>query len=184
MERRRYLYALAAGTALSLGAAGAVRAQSPLDPARPGRDGAPGTQMQARPGPPMIMQSREAFRDMSPQDRQRFQHNMERWRQMPAEERSALRERETMRQERIRRDAEAALRDSGLQLEAEKRQQYEQRYMQERRRVDRALRQELQDRRQRELAPLVEQLKREFSAPQPSSTPASSHNPGSPSPGK
>jgi hypothetical protein len=94
-----------------------------------------------------------------------------------------------LRQQRIRTEADAALRDSGLRLEAEKREQYEQRYLQERRRIEQALRQELEERRRRELAPVVEQLKREFSqqgqgqGQQPSSPQGNNRNSGgSPSP--
>ncbi len=108
---------------------------------------------------------------MSPQERQKFQQNIERWRKLSPEEQRDLRILEAVRQVRIKREAEAALRASGLQLEADKRQQYEQRYLQERRRVEQSLRQELQERRQRELAPVVEQLRREF-APPPASQPA------------
>jgi hypothetical protein len=110
---------------------------------------------------------------MSPQDRMRFQSNMERWRQLPPEQRMELRQREVLRQERLKRESEAAIRDSGLQLEAEKRAEFEQRYIQERRRIERALRQELQEKRNREMAPVVEQLKKEFAQPQsPSAAPA------------
>ncbi len=185
MERRRHLYALAASTALSLGIAGALSAQVPADPGNPGAGAGPsaggfGRPIQGRPGNPFGA-GRDPLRDMTPQDRQRFQQNIERWRQLPANERSDLRERERLHQERIRREAEAAMRDSGLQLENEKRQQYELRYMQERRRVEQELRRDLQDRRQRELAPLVEQLKREFAPQQPSASPATSRSSASPS---
>lgn len=129
-----------------------------------------------------MMQGRERFRRMSPQDQQRFRQNMERWRQMPADQRSELRQREILRQRRIRREAEAALSSSGLELENEKRQQYEQRYMQERKRVEQALRQELQERRQRELAPVVEQLKKEFGSQKPAASPGGSRDSGSPGP--
>ena len=79
-----------------------------------------------------------------------------------------------MRRQRIQREAQAALQDSGLQLEAEKRELYERRYMQERRRIERSLRQELDEKRQRELAPVVESLKKEFAQPQGSASPVSS----------
>jgi hypothetical protein len=129
-------------------------------------------------------------RNMSPEDRTRFQRNFDRWREMPPDMQQELRRREALRQQRIRTEADAALRDSGLRLEAEKREQYEQRYLQERRRIEQALRQELEERRRRELAPVVEQLKREFSqqgqgqqGQQPSSPQGNNRNSGgSPSP--
>jgi len=91
---------------------------------------------------------------------------------MPPEERRELREREGWRQQRLKREAEDALRNSGLQLEAERREQYERRYIQERKQIEQALRRELQEKRQRELAPVVERLKKEFAQPQGSATPA------------
>ena len=67
------------------------------------------------------------------------------------------------------------MRDAGLQIEAEKRAQFEERYLQERRRVEQELRRELQEKRQREMAPVVERLKKEFA--QPSVAPSASAAP-------
>ncbi len=97
--------------------------------------------------------------------------NAERWLQMSPEERRVLREREMMRRQRLQREADAALQQSGLQLEAEKREAYERRYMQERRRIERQLRLEMEERRQRELAPVQEQLKKEFGTGPNTATP-------------
>lgn len=174
MDRRRYLYALTAGALLAVGVEQAA-AQLP---------GNPGPQ---RSGPRMggqMRQRRNPLRDMSPEDRQRFQSNIERWQQMPPEERRELREREGWRQQRLKREAEAAIRDSGLQLEAERRQQFEERYMQERRQIEQALRREIQEKRRRELAPVVERLKSEFSQGTPAPTAAPVSPAASPSPAK
>jgi hypothetical protein len=157
----RYLIIFVAGTAFSVLVSGTALAQRPPRGHGPdmrfaqqgGRDRA------VRPMP-------DRWREMAPQDRMRFRANAERWQQMDGEQRRILRDREQMRMERIRRETDAALRQSGLQLEAERRQQYEQRYMQEQRRIEEALRRELREKRQRELAPVVEQLKREFSQQQ------------------
>lgn len=100
---------------------------------------------------------------MSPADRQRLRSNAERWQHMNAEERKAFREQQEWRQLRLKREAEAAIRESGLQLEAERRAQFERRYIEERRRIDQELRRELREKRQRELAPVVEKLKKELS---------------------
>ncbi len=167
MAGRRDFYFVIAGGTFSLVVAGSVLAQDPAPKVVP-REAAP--QLTA-PAP-----AAARLRDMSPEDRQRFQENIERWKQMPPEERREWRTREGWRQERLRREADEALRDSGLQLEAERRRQYEQRYINERRRIERALRQELAEKRKRELAPVVEQLKKEFQQPQkpaaPSTAPA------------
>ena len=121
---------------------------------------------------------------MSPEDRQRFRSNAERWLRMPPEEQRALRDREVLRRQRIQREAEAALQQSGLQLENEKRDLYERRYLQERRRIERGLRQELDEKRQRELAPVMENLKKEFSEQPKSGSPATTAAPSSPAPSK
>ena len=156
MDGQRNLHALAAACALLAGVGGGLQAQTP--------GGSPAVPVERGPAGP-IYQGRDPLRDMSPQERQKFQQNIERWRKLSPEEQRDLRILEAVRQVRIKREAEAALRASGLQLEADKRQQYEQRYLQERRRVEQSLRQELQERRQRELAPVVEQLRREFAPP-------------------
>ena len=81
---------------------------------------------------------------------------------MSPEERNILRQRENLRQAQIKRETEAALRDSGLRLDQEKRSQFESRYMQERRRIEQALRQQIETERQKEIPALIQQLKREF----------------------
>ncbi|MBA2622996.1 MAG: hypothetical protein H0U88_05170 [Chthoniobacterales bacterium] len=124
---------------------------------------------------------------MSPDDRQHFRRNAERWLQLDPEERRSLRDRQGYRRERIQRESEEALQRSGLKLEAERREAWERQYLQERRRIERALRQEIEEKRQRELAPVVERLKKEFGQ-SPGSTNSTSPNnsaaPNSPSPKK
>ena len=107
---------------------------------------------------------RQRWRELTPEQRQRVQMNAQRWMQLPPEERRELRFRRELRRQRLQAEADAALRNSGLQLEAEKRSAYEKRYFEERVRIDRELRRELQERRQSELAPVVERLKKEFTS--------------------
>jgi hypothetical protein len=126
-------------------------------------------------GPP------ERFMALPPQDRQIFQRNAERWMQMAPEERMIMREREKIYRARVSREVDAALRDSGLHLEGEKRTQFEQRYLQERRRIEHSLRQEVESKRQEQLPALQERLKKEFSEPSPAvastAAPAASTSP-------
>lgn len=91
--------------------------------------------------------------------------------QMSPEERTLLRNREKTRRERIKGEADAVLRDSGLQLDPAKRGLFQERYLQERRRIDRELRQEYENRREQQL----ERLKKEFQAP--GNSPSSSSTP-------
>ena len=123
--------------------------------------------------------TRERWFQLSPEDRQTFRKNAERWLQMSPDERKLMRDREILRRERIRSEAEAVLRDSGLRLDQAKRDLFQERYLQERRRIDRELRQEYETRRQQQL----ERLKKEFQPPENSpgvsstSTPAVSTSP-------
>jgi hypothetical protein len=162
MERERIVAVVVAAIALSLALAEQSSAQAP---------GPTGM------GPRGFRPARERWRQMSPDDRQRIRSNAARWLQMPPEERQQLRLREGLRRQRIQQEARAALQDSGLQLEAEKRELYERRYIQERRRIERALRQDLEERRQREIAPVVESLKKEFGQAQGSGNSAASATP-------
>jgi hypothetical protein len=120
---------------------------------------------------------------MPPEDRQIFRRNAERWMQMGPEERKVLRERDRVYRERVKIEADAALRDSGLRLEGEKRDQFEQRYLQERRLIEHELRQETEAKRQEQLPALRERLKKEFQEPSPAAT-STSAPAGSASPKK
>lgn len=167
----RYLYTVAITALVSLALAESSFCQVPQQ--QPNGGGGQG-RMNRRNGP-----GAERWRAMPPDERQRFRSNAERWAQMPPEQQRMLREAEAIRRQRVQREADAALRQSGLELEAERREQYERRYLQERRRIEQALRQELELRRQRELAPVVEQLKREFTEQRksPSAAPSASASP-------
>ena len=108
---------------------------------------------------------RERWNTMPPEDRQIFRKNAERWIQMRPEEQKVMREREKVYRERVKQEIDAAIRDSGLRLEGEKREQFEQRYLQERRRIEHAIHQETEAKRQQELPALQEKLKKEFQEP-------------------
>jgi hypothetical protein len=115
---------------------------------------------------------RERWHSLSPAARQNFQRNAERWLRMSPEERNVLRQRENLRRETIRRETEAAVRDSGLRLDPQQRALFETRYIQERRRVEQALRQQIETERQQQLPALIQQLKKEFQIDQPNRSPA------------
>jgi hypothetical protein len=102
---------------------------------------------------------------MPPQDRQIFQRNAERWMQMGPDERKIMRVRERIYRAQVGKEVDAALRESGLHLEGEKRALFEQRYLQERRRMEHSLRQEIESQRQQQLPALQERLKKEFGEP-------------------
>jgi hypothetical protein len=81
---------------------------------------------------------------------------------MSPQERQIMRQREALRREQIRRETEAALRDSGLTLDPVRRNLFESRYIQERRKIEQSLRQQIEAERQQQLPSLIQQLKKEF----------------------
>ena len=91
---------------------------------------------------------------------------------MGPEERKLMRARDRIYRERLKREVDAAIRDSGLRLEGEKREQFEQRYLQERRRIEHAIHQETEAKRQQELPALQEKLKKEFQETSPATSPS------------
>src|SRR5438874_713955 len=123
-------------------------------------------------GPPSAPSIRERWQALPPEARQNFQRNAERWMRMSPEERNVMRQRENLRRETIKRETEAAVRDSGLHLSPQERAQFESRYIQERRKVEQTLRQQIEAERQKELPALIQQLKKEFQIDQPARTPA------------
>ena len=109
---------------------------------------------------------------MPPEARQNFRRNAERWMRMSPEERNVMRQRENLRHETIKRETDSALRQSGLSLTPQERSQFESRYVQERRKVEQSLRQQIEAERQKELPALIQQLKKEFQIDQPVKSPA------------
>jgi len=123
--------------------------------------------------PPTMKSVRERWSAMPPAERQAFQRNAQRWMRMSPAERDILRARENWRREQIRREAEAALRESNLSLDPQRRDLFESRYMQERRKMEQGLRRQIETERQQQLPALIQQLKKEFQLEQPlNGTPA------------
>jgi len=91
---------------------------------------------------------------------------------MSPEQRNLMRQRENLRRQMMTREAEAAVRDSGLQLSPQERARFESRYIQERRKVEQTLRQQIEAERQKELPALIQELKKEFQIDQPAKSPA------------
>src|SRR5213595_1925628 len=123
-------------------------------------------------GPPSGSSIRERWMALPPEARQNFRRNAERWMRMSPEERNVMRQRENLRQETIKRETDAALRQSGLSLTPQERAQFESRYVQERRKVEQTLRQQIETERQKELPALIQHLKKEFQIDQPAKSPA------------
>ena len=92
---------------------------------------------------------------------------------MTPEQRNLMRQRETTRRQIMTRDADAAVRDSGLQLNPQERARFESRYVQERRKVEQSLRQQVETERQKEIPALIQQLRKEFQLDEPGKGPVS-----------
>src|SRR5215831_6626876 len=123
-------------------------------------------------GPTTGQSVRERWLAMPPEARQNFQRNAELWMRMSPEQRNLMRQRENMRRQIITREADAAVRDSGLQLNPQERAQFESRYIQERRKVEQSLRQQVETERQKEIPALIQQLRKEFQLDEPGKSPA------------
>ena len=104
---------------------------------------------------------------MPPEARQNFRRNAELWMRMSPDQRNLMRQRENMRRQIMTREADSAVRDSGLQLSPQERAQFESRYIQERRKVERTLRQQIENERQKEIPALIQQLRKEFQLDEP-----------------
>ena len=122
-------------------------------------------------GAPSGQSVRERWLAMPPDARQNFQRNAQLWMQMTPEQRNLMRQRETMRRQILTRDADAAVRDSGLQLNPQERARFESRYIQERRKVEQSLRQQIEGERQKEIPALIQQLRKEFQLDEPGKSP-------------
>jgi hypothetical protein len=122
-------------------------------------------------GAPSGQSIRERWLAMPPDARQNFRRNADLWMQMTPEQRNLMRQRENMRRQTITREADAAVRDSGLQLNPQERARFESRYIQERRKVEQSLRQQIETERQKEIPTLIQQLRKEFQIDEPSKSP-------------
>src|SRR6266403_4024951 len=130
--------------------------------------GPPSGQTHGAPSGPSV---KERWLAMPPDARQNFRRNADLWMQMTPEQRNLMRQRENMRRQIMTREADAAVRDSGLQLNSQERAQFESRYIQERRKVEQGLRQQIEAERQKEIPALIQQLKKEFQIDQPGKSP-------------
>ena len=81
---------------------------------------------------------------------------------MNPEQQKSLRERELVHRQKLKAEAEATIRQLGLRLDPNAQGQFEARYLQERRKIERELRQEVEAKRQMQLPQLNERLKSEF----------------------
>ena len=106
-----------------------------------------------KPGPD-TEEAKKFLDHLPPEQREKFRENFHRWQNMPSEEREALRLREEIRQRQLREEVEKLLKESGMQLDPNRRDQFTRRYSQERRQIEEKLQKEMAEKR----APLVKEL--------------------------
>ena len=110
---------------------------------------------------------RKALEALTPEQRKRFQENFLRWSNLPPEEKKALADREIFRRKKIAEEIDTALKEAGLELNAEHRELFARRYGEERHKIEEQLRKELDDKRRPLLQEVIARLKAEFSAGTP-----------------
>lgn len=123
-------------------------------------------------GGPEVEKSREAFKQMSPEERQKWLENFRRWQELPPDQKKSLLDRQESFRKKMREDVERAISESGLELNDEQKKQFGQRYAEERRRLEGELRKQLEELRRPRVKALIEKLKQEFSAPGAAAAPA------------
>ena len=110
---------------------------------------------------------RKAVEALTPEQRKRFQENFQRWSNLSPEEKKSLADRDIFRRKKIAEDIDAALKEAGLELDAERRGLFARRYGEERHKIEEQLRKELDDRRRPLLKEVIARLKAEFSSGNP-----------------
>ena len=110
---------------------------------------------------------RKAIEALTPDQRKRFQENFRRWSNMSVGEKKALRDRDETRRQRIAEEITAALRETGLELDKDRREQFAKRYAQERRKIEEQIRRDMEEKRRPLVKEMVGRLKAEFSEPSP-----------------
>lgn len=105
----------------------------------------------------------QLIRSMTPEQKNHLIENIKAWEQLTPELKQALRAREKSLRKNISDEVEEALQESNLS--PEQKDLFEKRYKEERKKLDLALRMELDARRKESLSEIVTRLKQEVAAP-------------------
>jgi hypothetical protein len=122
----------------------------------------------AHPVPPAT-----GLENLTPEQRQRFQKNLERWKKLPKVQQDELRREANFHRERILQEINEAIEKTGLKLDEQQRQVFTYRYAQERRTLEEKLRETVEEKRREAISELIWQLSAEFQPlpPDPSGSP-------------
>ena len=115
------------------------------------------------PNPDEWTDVRRVFEQLSTDQQKKFLENLDQWKNMPAEERDLIRDRELLRREKIAQEIQASIINSGLHLNDDQREVYALRYTQERRKIEESIHQEIEQKRQSMVGEMQARLKVEFS---------------------
>jgi dsDNA-binding SOS-regulon protein len=119
----------------------------------------------AQPKPPKPdewTEARHLFEQLSPDQKNKFLDNLDQWKAMSPEEQELFRDRELFRREKIAQEIQEAINKSGLKLDDDQREVFALRYTQERRKIEEALRKEMDQKRQSMVGDMLSRLKVEF----------------------
>ena len=108
---------------------------------------------------------RKALDALTPEQRKRFQENFARWSNLSSGEKVVLRDREETRRRRMLEEIDAAIKETGLNFDKDRRAQFAKRYAEERRKVEEQLRRETEEKRRPLVREIVARLKTEFTTP-------------------
>ena len=112
------------------------------------------------------------IRSMTAEQKNQLMENIKAWQQVGPDFKQALRNRESLLRKKLKDEVDAALGD--IPVSSEQRAVFEDRYREERKKIDSALRTELEARRREALDEVVQRLKKTLAEPAP---PAATHAP-------
>lgn len=124
----------------------------------------PNRPAEGAPNGPAFENVRKALEALTPEQRERFRQNLVRWANLSPEEKKALRDKEELRKKVIGEETDAAIQESGLQLDGDRREQFIKRYGEGRRLIEEQLRKEMSEKRKPLVRDLINRLRTEFAA--------------------
>ena len=138
----------------------------------PSPDASPVAKSSSSPKPKTLnpdawAEARSIFEQFTPDQQKKFLDNLDQWKAMSPEEQELYRDRELFRREKIAEEIQDAITKSGLKLDDDQRAVFALRYTQERRKIEEALRKEMDAERQTMVNDMMGRLKLEFSTTTP-----------------
>lgn len=140
----------------------------PLATASPKPEQKPASPGPRRPGffgGPEAEKARQAFQQMSPEEKERWMRSFRQFAELPPEKKMEIFQRSEFMRKKMREDVESALKQTGLNLSEDQKKKFADRYFEERRIVEEDLRKQVEELRKPKIQALVEKLKQEFATP-------------------